>query len=85
LSWKSAMGAHLVPAVKNAVSVPVFTAGGISAPLGEKIVENGQADGIPIDRAALADHEYPRNVFGGARRRGLAVYSSHYPRRARAA
>jgi 2,4-dienoyl-CoA reductase (NADPH2) len=65
MSWRSGMCIPLVEAVKKAVSVPVFGAGGMDAPHGEEMIRKGQADGIAIGRVVLADHYYPKKVFEG--------------------
>jgi 2,4-dienoyl-CoA reductase-like NADH-dependent reductase (Old Yellow Enzyme family)/thioredoxin reductase len=53
-------------AVKNAVSIPVQTAGRIKdAEVAEGIIASGQADVVSLARASLADPEFPRKVAEG--------------------
>ena len=65
MSWKSGMNVHLAAAVKKQVSIPVIAVGRLDAALGEKILEQGQADAIAIGRRMFADHDYPNKAFEG--------------------
>jgi 2,4-dienoyl-CoA reductase-like NADH-dependent reductase (Old Yellow Enzyme family)/thioredoxin reductase len=57
---------YLAEAVKKAVSLPVTTVGGISAPIQmEEILENGRADVIAMARGLLADPEIPNKARRG--------------------
>ncbi len=52
---------HLAAAIKAVVNVPVFTAGRImSASQAERILVEGQADGVEMIRALIADPNLPR-------------------------
>ncbi|MEI3377156.1 MAG: NAD(P)/FAD-dependent oxidoreductase [Coriobacteriales bacterium] len=55
---------HLAAQIKQHVSVPVIAIGGLSDPAQmEEIVASGQADGIAMARALLADPELPNKVM----------------------
>ena len=57
---------YLAEAVKRAVSLPVTTVGGISAPMQmEEILESGRADLIAMARGLLADPEIPNKARRG--------------------
>ncbi len=52
---------HLAAAIKTAVNIPVFTAGRImSVKQAEYILAEGQADGVEMIRALIADPDLPR-------------------------
>lgn len=52
---------HLATAMKAAVNIPVFTAGRImSASQAERILKEGQADGVEMIRSLIADPDLPR-------------------------
>jgi mycofactocin system FadH/OYE family oxidoreductase 2 len=52
---------HLAGAIKEAVNVPVFAAGRImSAAQAERVLAEGQADGVEMIRALIADPNLPR-------------------------
>ncbi len=52
---------HLATAIKAAVNIPVFTAGRImSTKQAERILAEGQADGVEMIRALIADPDLPR-------------------------
>ncbi len=52
---------HLATAMKAAVNIPIFAAGRImSAAQAERILIEGQADGVEMIRALIADPELPR-------------------------
>ncbi len=52
---------HLAAAVKAAVNIPIFTAGRImSATQAERILAEGQADGVEMIRPLIADPNLPR-------------------------
>ncbi len=55
---------HLAAKIKQHVSVPVIAIGGLSDPAQmEEIITSGQADGIAMARALLADPELPNKVM----------------------
>ena len=55
---------HLAAQIKQHVSVPVIAIGGLSDPAQmEEIIASGQADGIAMARALLADPELPNKVM----------------------
>src|SRR5207249_7758663 len=56
----------LTAEVKAAVSLPVFTVGGIKdASLAEEIVASGKADMVAMTRAQIADPEFANKVRAG--------------------
>lgn len=55
----------LAAIIKEAVSIPVMTVGGLDADLGEKILREGKADLIGINRRFFADPEYANKVAEG--------------------
>jgi 2,4-dienoyl-CoA reductase (NADPH2) len=55
----------LAALIKEAVSVPVMTVGGLDADLGEMALREGKADLIGMNRRFFADPEYPRKVAEG--------------------
>jgi mycofactocin system FadH/OYE family oxidoreductase 2 len=56
----------LAAQVKAAVSLPVFTVGGIKDPaLAEEILATGKADMVAMTRAQIADPEFANKVRGG--------------------
>jgi 2,4-dienoyl-CoA reductase (NADPH2) len=55
----------LAAAVKDVVTVPVITVGGLDPVVGEKILEEGKADFIGICKGLMADPEIPNKVAGG--------------------
>jgi len=57
---------HLAAAMKAAINIPIFTAGRImSATQAEHILTEGQADGVEMIRALIADPNLPRFSQGG--------------------
>ncbi len=53
--------AHLAAAIKAAIDIPVFAAGRImSVEQAERILAEGQADGVEMIRALIADPDLPR-------------------------
>ena len=55
----------LAAIIKEVVSVPVMTVGGLDADLGEKILREGKADLIGMNRRFFADTDYPNKVAEG--------------------
>ena len=55
----------LTAMIKKAVAVPVMAVGGLDADLGEKILREGKADLIGMNRRFFADPEYPNKVAEG--------------------
>ena len=55
----------LAAMIKGTVTVPVMTVGGLDADLGEKILREGKADLIGMNRRFFADPEYPNKVAEG--------------------
>ena len=55
----------LAAIMKDIISVPVMTVGGLDADLGEKILREGKADLIGMNRRFFADPDYPNKVFEG--------------------
>jgi 2,4-dienoyl-CoA reductase (NADPH2) len=51
--------------IKSAVSIPVMTVGGLDADLGEKILSEGKADLIGMNRRFFADNEYVNKIAQG--------------------
>ena len=52
---------HLAAAMKAAINIPIFTAGRImSAAQAERILADGQADGVEMIRPLIADPDLPR-------------------------
>jgi 2,4-dienoyl-CoA reductase (NADPH2) len=51
--------------VKKAVSIPVIAVGRLSPDLGEKILREGKADFISLNRRLMADHDLPRKIAEG--------------------
>ena len=52
---------HLAAAIKAAVNIPIFTAGRImNATQAERILAEGQADGVEMIRPLIADPDLPR-------------------------
>jgi len=61
--------------IKNAVSVPVITAGRIHRPeIAESILESGKADLVALARQLICDPEWPEKVSGG--RENEIIYCS---------
>ncbi len=60
-------GAHvpLAAAIKEAVSIPVITVGRLDPELGEKVLREGKADFIALNRRLLADPELPNKIASG--------------------
>ena len=57
---------YLAEAVKQAVSIPVATVGGLSDPAQmEQIIASGQADMVAIARGLLADPDLPKKAQHG--------------------
>jgi 2,4-dienoyl-CoA reductase-like NADH-dependent reductase (Old Yellow Enzyme family) len=52
----------LAAMIKGTVTVPVMTVGGLDAALGEKILREGKADLIGMNRRFFSDPEYPNKV-----------------------
>lgn len=57
--------APLAAGIKKAVKVPVITVGRLDPILGEKILEQGKADFIAMQRRIIADPELPNKVIQG--------------------
>ncbi len=57
--------APLAAAIKKAVTIPVIAAGRLDAGLGERILENGMADLIGLNRRFWADMEYGKKIAAG--------------------
>ncbi len=55
----------LAHAIKRAVSVPVIAVGRLDPLLGERILEDGMADLIAMNRRLIADPELPNKVASG--------------------
>jgi len=55
----------LTALIKETVSVPVMAVGGLDADLGEKILREGKADLIGMNRRFFADPEYPNKIREG--------------------
>ncbi len=55
----------LAGAVKKVVSIPVITVGRLDPELGEKILREGKADFIAINRRLYADPEFPNKLGAG--------------------
>ena len=55
----------LAAMIKEIVSVPVMAVGGLDADLGEKVLREGKADLIGMNRRFFADPEYPNKVAEG--------------------
>jgi 2,4-dienoyl-CoA reductase (NADPH2) len=55
----------LAAAIKKVVNVPVVTVGRLDPILGEKILEEGKADFIGMNKRLLADPELPNKVAAG--------------------
>jgi 2,4-dienoyl-CoA reductase (NADPH2) len=64
LRGKGAMS-PLAAAVKKVVSIPVITVGGLDPVVGEKILEEGQADFIGICKGLMADPEMANKIAAG--------------------
>jgi 2,4-dienoyl-CoA reductase (NADPH2) len=60
-------GANVViaEAIKKVVSIPVITVGRLDPELGEKILREGKADFIAINRRLFADPEFPNKLAAG--------------------
>jgi len=55
----------LATGLKNIISIPVIAVGGLNAELGEKILEQGKADFISLNRPLMADPELPNKIVSG--------------------
>jgi 2,4-dienoyl-CoA reductase (NADPH2) len=55
----------LAAGIKKAVSIPVITVGWIDPELGEKVLEEGRADFIGMQRRLIADPELPNKLTEG--------------------
>ncbi len=55
----------LTAIIKETVSVPVMAVGGLDADLGEKVLREGKADLIGMNRRFFADPEYPNKITEG--------------------
>jgi 2,4-dienoyl-CoA reductase-like NADH-dependent reductase (Old Yellow Enzyme family)/thioredoxin reductase len=51
--------------IKNAVSVPLITVGGLTPQLAESVLEEGKADFVSLGRALIADPDIPRKLTLG--------------------
>ncbi len=51
--------------VKKVVSIPVVAVGRLGPDLGEKILREGKADFISLNRRLMADHDLPRKIAEG--------------------
>jgi 2,4-dienoyl-CoA reductase (NADPH2) len=60
-------GAHVTlgAAIKGAVSIPVIAVGRLDPELGEKVLREGKADFIALNRRLLADPELPNKIASG--------------------
>jgi 2,4-dienoyl-CoA reductase (NADPH2) len=60
-------GANVViaEAIKKVVSIPVITVGRLDPELGEKILREGKADFIAINRRLFADPKFPNKLAAG--------------------
>lgn len=60
-------GAHvpLAAAIKKAVPVPLITVGRLDPAMGEKILQEGRADFIALNRRLFADPELPNKLAAG--------------------
>jgi 2,4-dienoyl-CoA reductase (NADPH2) len=55
----------LASVIKQVVSLPIMTVGGFDADSGERVLREGKADLIGINRRIFADPEYPNKVRAG--------------------
>jgi 2,4-dienoyl-CoA reductase (NADPH2) len=55
----------MAAAIKKTVSVPVIAVGRLDAELGNRIINDGKADFIAINRRIIADSEYPNKIGAG--------------------
>ena len=68
LDWRNkgaGIYASLAASIKKVVSIPVITVGRLDPVMGERILQNGQADFIGFTRRLLADPELPNKVISG--------------------
>ncbi len=68
MDWsRRGLGANvpLAAIIKEGVSVPVMTVGGLDADLGEQVLREGKADLIGINRRFFADPAYPNKIAEG--------------------
>ncbi len=68
LDWSHHGAGAFVPLagkVKRRVTIPVITVGRLDPILGEKVLENGQADFIGLNRRLLADPDLPNKIAEG--------------------
>jgi 2,4-dienoyl-CoA reductase (NADPH2) len=63
--WGAGAQVPLAAMIKNTVSIPVIAVGRLDAELGEKVLNEGQADFIGMTRRLIADPEYPNKVAEG--------------------
>ncbi len=67
MSFEHGLFAHLAAAMKEIVDVPVITAGRIVTPeQAERVLEQGQADLVIMNRSLIADPELPNKAREGA-------------------
>ena len=60
--WKN----YIWEAVRKAVKIPTFAAGGIKTPdFSEKLISEGKADFVALGRPLFADPEWPNKAFEG--------------------
>ncbi len=57
--------AYLAREIKQVVSIPVISVGGINHEVGPQIIENGDADLVAMGRALVADPELPNKLKDG--------------------
>lgn len=68
LDWSRHGAGAMVPlaeAIKKVVSIPVITVNKLDPVLGEKILQQGKADFIGMNRRLLADPELPNKIAAG--------------------
>jgi len=63
--WGAGANIFLAAEMKKVLSIPVIVVGRLSPELGEKILREGKADFIAINRRLLADPELPHKVAAG--------------------
>jgi len=64
--YKPGVNVYLAENIKQAVNIPVITAGRINnADLAESIIASGKADLIALGRASLADPDFPKKIMEG--------------------
>jgi 2,4-dienoyl-CoA reductase (NADPH2) len=55
----------LTEALKKILSIPIIAVGRIDAEMGERIIREGKADFIAMNRNLIADPDYPKKNFSG--------------------